>query len=84
MKFVENVFGDENPVGQQPRRRLKLRPLAGLAKGAFACVDALPRLMAMAPCFFRSMSTPVLRPFSSVTNWIPVMFYSLSADSEIL
>src|ERR1035441_6182985 len=26
-----------------------------------------------APCFFRSMRTPTLRPFSSVTNWIPLM-----------
>ena len=26
-----------------------------------------------APCFFRSIRTPILRPFSSVTNWIPVM-----------
>src|SRR5580658_7443948 len=27
----------------------------------------------MAPCFFRSMRTPTLRPLSSVTNWIPLM-----------
>src|SRR5471030_205508 len=27
----------------------------------------------MAPCFFRSIRTPTLRPFPSVTNWIPVM-----------
>src|ERR1017187_2584554 len=26
-----------------------------------------------APCVFRSIRTPTLRPFSSVTNWIPVM-----------
>src|ERR1022692_1563359 len=26
-----------------------------------------------APCFFRSIRTPTLRPFSSVTNWIPLM-----------
>src|ERR1700687_815846 len=27
----------------------------------------------MARCFLRSISTAVLRPFSSVTNWIPVI-----------
>src|SRR5271165_6232170 len=27
----------------------------------------------MAPCVFRSIRTPTLRPFSSVTNWIPLM-----------
>src|SRR5579864_7792340 len=27
----------------------------------------------MAPCFFRSMRTPTVRPFSSVRNWIPLM-----------
>src|SRR5271165_969570 len=29
----------------------------------------------MAPCFFRSIRTPTLRPFSSVTNWIPLMAF---------
>src|SRR5438270_6041309 len=34
----------------------------------------------IAPCFFRSIRTPTLRPFSSVTNWMPLMApLSLSA-----
>src|ERR1700730_8520922 len=39
----------------------------------------------MVPCFFRSMSTPTLRPFSSVTNWIPIMalFYFSLAPARV-
>ena len=34
---------------------------------------AVPEVLPMARCFFRSINTPTLRPFSSVTNWIPPM-----------
>src|SRR5277367_3740628 len=33
----------------------------------------------MARCFLRSISAAVLRPFSSVTNWIPVILLFLPA-----